>query len=526
VSQDPQRALIIGAGMAGLSTACYLQMNGFNTTIVEQQARPGGLCTSWQREGYTFDGCIHWLLGSSPASPFHRIWDELVDMAAIDFVDHELYAEVDVVGQRAPDGASTFSFYSDLARLEAEMKRISPADAKQIERFISVPRMLQRHQLPPLIHRAPALRTLGEKLSLLKLWRLGPGMARWFRVSNVQLARQFESPFLAEMLANLFDSNEKAILMLAFPMAFFDQRCAGYPVGGSLAFMRRIEQRYRALGGEMLYNSPVERIEVQSDRATGLRLTDGERLEADLVISAADGHWTIFEALQGKYVDKARRELYAGQRLKTFPSLLLTSLGVARTFEGAAPARHLALPEPWTLPDGTKIRRVSCRTYSYDPTLAPPGKTVLNVLLTTYNHAFWRDLRRDDVGAYHAAKREVTSRIVTLLDERLGGIRDSLEALDLATPATVTRYTSNWRGSYQGWIPGGFLSTRALPKTLPGLRGFYMAGQWVEVGGGLPPALLSGRNLAQEICARAGRTFRVTPRPCADTANAANTTDA
>ena len=72
MSQDPQRALIIGAGMAGLSTACYLQSSGFDTTIVEQQARPGGLCTSWQREGYTFDGCIHWLLGSSPASPFYR----------------------------------------------------------------------------------------------------------------------------------------------------------------------------------------------------------------------------------------------------------------------------------------------------------------------------------------------------------------------------------------------------------------------------------------------------------------------
>jgi len=477
--QDPQRALIIGAGMAGLSTACYLQMNGFDTTIVEQQARPGGLCTSWQREGYTFDGCIHWLLGSSPTSPFFRIWDELIEMDAVDFVDHELYAEVDVVGPRAPDGASTFRFYSDLKQLEAEMKRISPADGKLIERFIGVPRMLQRHELPPLIERAPALRTLGEKLGLLKLWRLGPGMARWFRISNVQLARQFESEFLAAMLANLFDQNEKAILMLAFPMAFFDQRCAGYPVGGSLAFMRRIEQRYRALGGEILYN----------------------------------GHWTIFEALPHRYVDRARRQLYAGQRLKTFPSLLLTSLGVARTFDGVAPARHLALPEPWTLPDGTEIRRVSCRTYSYDPTLAPPGKTVLNVLLTTHNHGFWRDLRQDDAGAYHAAKREVTRGIVGLLDDRLGGIRDSLEALDLATPATVIRHTGNWRGSYQGWIPGGFLSTRALPRTLPGLRGFYMAGQWVEVGGGLPPALLSGRNLAQEICARAGREFRVTPRP-------------
>jgi phytoene dehydrogenase-like protein len=78
--------------------------------------------------------------------------------------------------------------------------------------------------------------------------------------------------------------------------------------------------------------------------------------------------------------------------------------------------------------------------------------------------------------------------------------------------------TNNWRGSYQGWVPGGALSARALPKQLPGLRDFYMAGQWVEVGGGLPQALLSGRNLAQEICAREGRPFEVAPRPAAASA--------
>jgi len=50
--------IIIGAGLAGLSAGCYGQMNGYRTQIFEMHTTPGGLCTSWKRKGYTFDGCI------------------------------------------------------------------------------------------------------------------------------------------------------------------------------------------------------------------------------------------------------------------------------------------------------------------------------------------------------------------------------------------------------------------------------------------------------------------------------------
>ncbi|OYT33480.1 hypothetical protein B6U96_15390 [Archaeoglobales archaeon ex4484_92] len=59
-----KKVIIIGAGIAGLSTGCYLQMNGYETQIFEMSQSPDGLCTSWKRKGYVFDGCIHWLVGS------------------------------------------------------------------------------------------------------------------------------------------------------------------------------------------------------------------------------------------------------------------------------------------------------------------------------------------------------------------------------------------------------------------------------------------------------------------------------
>ncbi len=56
--------IIIGAGIGGLSTGCYAQMNGYKTRIFEMGDKPGGLCTAWQRKGYIIDGCLHWLVGS------------------------------------------------------------------------------------------------------------------------------------------------------------------------------------------------------------------------------------------------------------------------------------------------------------------------------------------------------------------------------------------------------------------------------------------------------------------------------
>ena len=62
--------LIIGAGIAGLSAGCYGQMNGYSTRIFELNTLPGGLCTSWTRRGFTFDGCIHWLIGTKEKTDF------------------------------------------------------------------------------------------------------------------------------------------------------------------------------------------------------------------------------------------------------------------------------------------------------------------------------------------------------------------------------------------------------------------------------------------------------------------------
>ncbi|MEI6308891.1 MAG: NAD(P)/FAD-dependent oxidoreductase, partial [bacterium] len=77
-----------------------------------------------------------------------------------------------------------------------------------------------------------------------------------------------------------------------------------------------------------------------------------------------------------------------------------------------------------------------------------------------------------------------------------------------ATPATYVRYTGNWRGSFEGWLSTPGTWNLQLPQTLPGLENFYMAGHWVEPGGGLPTAASSGRAVIQRLCRKEKRTFQ------------------
>ncbi|MCK5047636.1 MAG: oleate hydratase, partial [Candidatus Heimdallarchaeota archaeon] len=107
-----KKVVIIGAGIAGLSAGCYLQMNGYKSEIFELHDISGGLCTSWERKGYTFDGCIHWLVGSSPANSLYDIWTELggIDKKT-EFIDSEVFTRIE-----GKDG-KYFTVYTDVDKL-------------------------------------------------------------------------------------------------------------------------------------------------------------------------------------------------------------------------------------------------------------------------------------------------------------------------------------------------------------------------------------------------------------------------
>ncbi len=197
-----------------------------------------------------------------------------------------------------------------------------------------------------------------------------------------ELATRFQDPFLREAF-QVFDP-----VYLLLELVTQNMKSGGYPIGGSLAFARAIERRYIRLGGEIQYEARVERILVEHDRVVGVRLHNGVEHRAERVISAADGHATIFEMLEGKYLDDEIRSYYA--TWPTIPPLIQVSLGVARDFSSEPPRISFPLGEPITI-GGVVQSSLNLRHYCYDPTLAPPGKSVL-ILWMGSDLEYWKQI--------------------------------------------------------------------------------------------------------------------------------------
>ena len=499
---------IIGAGMAGLSAGCYLQMKGFETEIFERQSKAGGLCTSWKKGAYTFDGCLHWLLGSSDKNPFYKLWSELIDMESIKFVNHEIRVDIEVKINKDKNGNSVFHLYTDLEKLENYMLEIAPDDRKHIHKFISSIRKLQQFEIPPMIEEAPMLLPLKDKVKYAKHLPLLLYLFRWRNITNFTFAAKFKDPFLKEAFQLFFDGDEMPLIIMSMPLAYYDVKSAGYPIGGSSVFMKKIEDKYVALGGRIRYNADVIKIITENDTATGIELKNGIQVTSDITVSAADWHDTVFKALEGKYVNKTILKLAEEKILPVFYSVFMVSLGVNGNFENQSHMIRFPLKSDLISPDGTKYQRLEVHTYNYDPTLAPKGKTVITLSLYTKKGDFWINLRKTDRDKYQRCKEEFANQLIDLVNEKLGNLKVNIEETDIATPATFNRYTNNWKGSVQGWLSGKNLI--ALPPVdfeLPGLKDFYYCGHWSVPGGGLPIALKSARDIAKIICKRTSVEF-------------------
>ncbi len=492
-----KKVTIIGAGIAGLSVGCYLQMNGYDTRIFEAHNLPGGVCTAWKRKGYTIDNCIHWLVGSNASDKYYRFWNELVDMKGMKFVDSEEWMRVET-----PDGRC-MRVFTDIDKLKQEMLEKSPADEGLIRSFTSAARRFVGFHLP--VEKAPEL--FGPIDGLKMIFGMLPFMRqlkKWSGMSIQQYADRCSDPLLKKTFESMF-MPETNMLFLIMTIVWMHKKSAGFPIGGSLELARQIEKRYLELGGKISYKSKVAKISVKNDVATGIVLDSGEEHISDIVVSAADGHSTTFDMLEGKYMDAKIEGYYSNY--ETFPSYLLVSFGVARTFDDYPRAVVMFPEQPLTTDRVSKYEGVMVRIFGFDPTLAPEGKTVITAWILTREHEYWDNLKRTTPKEYEAEKNRIAEEVLEILEKRFGDIRSKVEMTDVCTPATVMRYTSNWKGSFEGWLWTPEIGLGGMSKMLPRLGNFYMVGHWVEPGGGLPTVMKSGRDLAQIICKRDKKKF-------------------
>jgi phytoene dehydrogenase-like protein len=490
-----KHVVVIGAGIAGLSAASYLLRNGYAVTIVEQHDKPGGLCTSWKRQGYTIDYCVHWLVGTKAGTEFHQMWEELGaltngDGSPVPIVNAETFSTIGLA-----DG-ETVEIYSDIEKFRAELLRLGPEDEKQIDKFCKSLHNLSTVSMTALSDE----KTLGKRLATLLQMRHIMGHL----MPMEDYAKRFSSPRIQQFF-NVSIPGDWSLASLTFGLAQQHVKGAGYPVGGSLNLARNMERVVKRLGANLRYGNKVTKIEVTENVAVGVTTEQGETIAADYVISAADGYQTLHNFLGDAYTPQPLQHVYETYPL--FPSTVFVALGLDRDCSGLPHASTPYLVPPLELADGSIHTHFSVNVYNYDDTLAPKGKTLVTVLFNTWNSAFWEELVQTDRKQYELTKDGIAKQVIGYLDKMFGDIKEHVDMVDVSTPHSVIRYTGNWKGSFEGFAPTRTTLSKTLPKTLKGLEHFAMIGQWTVPGGGLPTAAQDGRDIAIKLCKQDKRQF-------------------
>jgi prolycopene isomerase len=495
-------AVIIGAGLGGLSAAGHLAVEGRRVVVLEHHAVPGGYAHEFKRRGFRFEVALHAMDGVGPGGWMHQ---PLSDLGVFDRVEFEKLDPFYTT--RFPDHEITA--WAVLNEYLAELKRDFPEEAEGIDDlFAAIERV--GHDMG----RYTKDRRAGARPDPMEMMERYPDLAMAFASNWASFLDRFISDArLAAIVSTLWGylglpPSKVSAGLFALVILSYHLTGAWYPKGGSQAMSRAMADAIVERGGEVRYRNTVTRIEVDGDGAVAVETHRGLRVEAEVVVSNASPLDTV--RLAGReHFDEA---FVAGME-SDVPALsnLIVYLGVERDLVAEGWDHHeYFLSESYDLEadyramvdgDFAHTGMVLAHYTALDPGCAPAGHSVLAMLsLAPWDYENVWGTGGDLAGyqqneEYLRVKNEAADQLIARAEQLIPGLTDSVVVKEIGTPLTNYRYGLNPAGSIYGREQTvANMMNRRSPKTpVPNL---FLTGAWVS-GGGMSSAVSSGRSAAR-----------------------------
>jgi len=489
---DQYDAVVIGAGLGGLSAGSLLATQGLSVLVVEQADQPGGYAHSFRRGPYTFDPAIH----VTPEVRDGQAVDVLLRHAGVR--DSLTFLETTTMVDALLPGLNVrLPIHSD-AFLQAHIDHF-PDARDQLHKFFWLCAQIhvEAHELPPQIPLSQLDLAAAEFPTLFRYQRstLADVLDEYFTDQRLKAVLGVTWPYHVLPPSRLSFLSYAQYLAVCSQGLFFCR-------GGFQSLVDALAAALRSAGGDLVLGVAATGIAVEDGRVIGVRLGDGRRIGTGAVISNAAARQTLLdlvgeEHLPVPYVRRLRKlELSLSDFIAFGVTRAdLTALGsphdsfVFRTWDHEAAYRDILAGRP-------SVVLVNTPTL-VDPTLAPPGEHIVNLVVPA---AY-------DVGrpwAEHGpAFLEETLEIVR---SGMPELAESLEIVDTGTPETLERYTKNEQGAMLGWAftPKQSASGRLSPRTP--IEGLLLAGHWTQPGSSAIRVLVSGFFAGQRVLERNGVT--------------------
>ncbi len=481
--------IVIGAGVGGITAAIHLAKRGMRVTVFEKNARPGGRCDRITRAGHHFDTgptlLVMPLLYESEFAALGVAWRDALDLQRVDPTYHLVF-----------DDGSQLALTADMDKLRAQVEALEPGSFQGLLRYL---REGQRHyelgveKLVTRDFRKPSDFFKLEHLPLL--YQLKPlvnhyaNMANYFDDPRLKAAFSFQdvymglSPFQAPATFSMMPYTEMA-------------HGVWYPKGGMYQVVNALVSLARDAGVEFIFNTAIERIEVNGNRARGV-VVNGALREADVLLANADLPYVYQDLLpQDGQATKLAHKRYSCSVISFFwgvdkpyamlgPHTLFLAEDYYENFESII--RDLDIPANPSLYLHAPAR--------LDPAMAPQGQDTL-IAIVPVGHISENGAQNWSV-IRDTARRHVFRRLRSL----------DIHDLEQHIKFEINFTPLAWRKRYN-LVKG---STHGLCHNLtqlgyfrpdyrhPHYANLYFTGASTRPGTGLPSAMVSGRMAAQRI---------------------------
>jgi len=459
------KALIIGAGIGGLSLAIILAKLGFEVTVLDKNRRPGGLMRSYTREGVECEVGIHYLGSLDKGQVLRKFFDYLGVTEAIPVTRMGQNGVIDrYVFDSPATHPKSFDLPEGMDAFAENLHRTFPAAGNAIRQLMASLRKSadQLHGLDLLyatendFSLLDQFQPLGEILDNL---HCPPGLrsilavpASWIGVPLDDCPAFYHNMALASYLSS------------SWRLA-----CSGADMAEAVA------DRLRRLGGKIISDAEVSAIEVNSRKVTGLRLSSGEVLPAGLVIGAVHPK-VVLDMLPAGAVKPSYRQRISGLR---------DTHGIFSVHASIAARAHPELPYNLFKISTDRAGNVPDLKYYQIRRSGRKDVSVLSVLTSGKSELWqpWENTRTGRRGpAYMDSKEEHARRLLREAEDMLGNFQD-LRILDVSTPLSMRDWVGSPGGSAYGVQRSAsqMLATALLNRTA--VQGLYLAGQNVMAPG-------------------------------------------
>jgi phytoene desaturase len=377
-----QKAVVIGGGIGGLAIACLLAQKGYTVQVVEKNETLGGLCNTFEADGFRFDMGPSWYLMPDVFEAFFRLLGEDVNKH-LDLIrlspSYRIFFK---------DTDRTVDMYSDLTRDIPTFEAMEPGSGEQLREYLK--RSASQYDIAlkgfmyknydtvfDFLNRQTMIE--GRKLEVFS--QMHRYVEKFFSTDHVQKIMEYQLVFLGSSPYNT-PALYNIMAHIDFNMGVF------YPRGGIYRIVETLKALGEKRGVRYMTGAPVEEIETERGKATAVRLATGERITADLIISNASIHHTETRLLKAS--DRTYPEPYWDKRTLA-PSAFILYLGVQGKIPGLV-HHNLIFSKDWPRNFAeifdhpqwpTDPSLYVCAPSVTDPTVAPPDHENLFVLVPT-----------------------------------------------------------------------------------------------------------------------------------------------